>query len=1391
MNTTKVHTGKRSPLAVSLLGLLSVLGITQTAQALPIPGLSPQTTNRVAAEACLPATSQKDLDVNNVRARILGGGDMWWDQGLGLARYEVPKGSGVNSLFASSLWIGGIDAGGQLKVAAQTYRQTGNDFWPGPLDTTAAISKPMCDKYDRHWKVSRKEVVDFIAYKAGEEVVDYTGVPEVITTWPGNNEYLGNRAGDPYLAPFFDKNGDGFYNADDGDYPKYKVDNSTGGGCEGFLYGDQTIWWVFNDKGNIHTETSAPAIGLEVRAQAFSFATNDEINNMTFYEYTVFNRSTISLNQSYFTYWVDADMGNPYDDIVCCDVKQGLGITYNAADIDAPYAGGSYGEHPPAIGVDFFKGPLADPNNTDDNFTYNGTGYGDGVIDNERLGMEKFMIFRNNSTIQGNPFNAIHFYNYMRALWKDGTPLTYGGSGYNSGPPCNFAVPWTTDPDFAAQNWEMTIADDWRVIQSAGPFTLKPGAVNRVTTGAVWARAQGTAKESVLLLKVVDVKAQALFDNCFKVLDGPDAPDVATQELDREVILMLSNSRRSNNFNESYAEIDANIVGVVDSLRFYRFQGYIIYQLANATVTDLRNPDVARVVAQCDIKDGIKRLINYINDPALGASVPTEMVVGEDKGIRHSFSFTQDAFNPGARLVNFKKYYYTVVSYAHNNFKTFNPLDPTALDGQKAPFFLGRRNRTTYTLIPHIPAVESNGLIAQASFGMGPEITRLEGQGNSGLEADLSPDYESKVLAAGTTFTEPLRQVVYKGGAGPIGVKVVDPLNVKAGDYEIRLVGYALVPKAVVEGTSNDSASFVSVTTEFVYRKIGFLSDTLIYAGKAANGQNIIRRAKNAPNLVNISRWELTEKRSGQVFLADTSILMGTEQILPDLGISITIKQNDSPGNPSSIANQNNGFINATVSFADNTQRWLSGLADQDGKTEENWIRSGTIAPDPNITTGPKYGDYQGFDDAQVYEKLLEGTVAPYRLGSSEAFGVTWGSLNLGATPSTSALFTNRLQNLSSVDIVFTNDKSKWTRCAVLEMTDETALSEGGVAKFDLRAHKSVDKNGKTIDDGGLNNPSDPAAANYIGENGMGWFPGYAINIETGERLNMAFGEASFLVGENGNDMLWNPTSSIRDQFFNVRFGGYHTIYVFGHNTFNTLPSSTNNPTPTSISEYDAGAFIYNKMNNRTAGSYLSQKQQVFRDAMWVAFPLLATNKKLMACDARLRLRVNRPYSRFFSGNSSYIQTSAPNLNLYDPFNTSKISVAKNNDFPRYGFNTDGIATLFNKSDIAKNGLELINVVPNPYYAFSEYEVNQLDNRIKIVNLPQKCVVSIYTVSGTLVRRFNKDDNTRTFLDWDLKNQAGIPISGGLYLIHVNVPDVGERTIKWFGSLRPIDLDSF
>lgn len=80
---------------------------------------------------------------------------------------------------------------------------------------------------------------------------------------------------------------------------------------------------------------------------------------------------------------------------------------------------------------------------------------------------------------------------------------------------------------------------------------------------------------------------------------------------------------------------------------------------------------------------------------------------------------------------------------------------------------------------------------------------------------------------------------------------------------------------------------------------------------------------------------------------------------------------------------------------------------------------------------------------------------------------------------------------------------------------------------------------------------------------------------------------------------------------------------------------------------------------------------------------------------------------------------------------------------------------------------------------------------MRITNLPEKCTVSIYSTNGQLIRRYTKDDPEITFVDWDLKIIFGIPIAGGLYIIHVNAPGIGEKVVKWFGALRPIDLNAF
>jgi hypothetical protein len=152
-------------------------------------------------------------------------------------------------------------------------------------------------------------------------------------------------------------------------------------------------------------------------------------------------------------------------------------------------------------------------------------------------------------------------------------------------------------------------------------------------------------------------------------------------------------------------------------------------------------------------------------------------------------------------------------------------------------------------------------------------------------------------------------------------------------------------------------------------------------------------------------------------------------------------------------------------------------------------------------------------------------------------------------------------------------------------------------------------------------------------------------------------------------------------------------------------------------------------------------------------------------------------------------------------------SAPANNNFGLYRFSTEDIFSEVNNVNKSKSALDLINVVPNPYYAYSTYESGRIDNRIRITNLPNKCKIKIFTLNGTLVRTFDRDvsgqediivnesDFTRSkrlpFQDWDLKNQSGISVASGLYIIHVDVPGVGEKILKWFGVMRPLDLQSY
>lgn len=1322
------------------------------------------------AASCTPGAAKTDMDINNVRTTIMTGGDMWWD--LSNAKYEVPKGGDAHAIFAGALWIGGLDAGGQLKVAGMTYRQTGNDFWPGPLDTsTVSIDGTVCSAFDRHFKITRKEVEDFVS----NQTVPIPGYspPLVIQNWPGNGDPSSGQG--RYLAPFVDVDGDGYYNYQAGDYPAYDISGTLG--CTRFqLFGDQTLWWVFNDKGNIHSETGAASIGLEIHAQAFAFSTNDEINNMTFYSYKIINRSTVSMNNTYFGQWTDADLGDAFDDYVGCDVSRGLGYTYNGDQNDGASAqpgAGTYGANPPAIGMDFFEGPIADPADGIDNDR-------DGTTDelNEQIIMSKFVYYDNDFSVRGNPENATHFYNYLSGFWKDGSPLTYGGNAYGGSTPCQFMFPGDSDPTGWGTNFvqqaawdEVTSGNtpaDRRMLQSAGAFTLQPGAVNYITVGAVWARAgSGGAGASVELMRTTDDKAQRLFNNCFRTLDGPTAPDITMQELDKELVMYLTNKEGTNNYLERYQAYDPAIVytslspSLANIDTTFNFEGYQLFQLKDATVTtaDLYDADKARLVAQCDIQNGVTQLVNREFSQALGADVPQDMTLdAADDGISHSFTVKTDAFAVGnSDLVNFKTYYFMVISYAYNSYLgyedvTFDPLSPLVASniGQKKPYLAGRKNVRVYSGIPHITSPEAGGTNQASGYGSGPKLTRLEGSGNGSNVLELTAASVNAILAAPTVNnggTSRVDAVQYEGGAGPVNIKVIDPLNVPVGDFQIRLV-------------NNPSNQYVVKDTA-----------TWILSEVDAAGNAI--RSWNSDTTINF--------RS----------VYANEQIIPEIGMSVTWSQVQAPG----FANNpdRNGYLESSMTFTDPTKDWLTGIVDDDSQSEDNWIRGGSTSG-----TGVCVADFNDrmigvtpLDPEGEYEKVVNGTWGPWRLGAYNplptATTICYAAGPAWAPTPTSATVANKIEFLANVDVVYTNDRNLWTRVPVIEVGSNTSQNESQREPFHLRAGASVDKYGN-VGDGVVT--SDPADADFIGATGMSWFPGYAINLETGERLNMAFGENSSLGIDNGRDMLFNPTVNENSLLGNLIWGGMHYVYVFGHNGNSRFTTGTLTGELQDVPAYDCGQAIFKVLSSDNTAN--AELRAVYSDAMWMTIPMLDEEfgtwnwgnnyegAAVMPSDIKVRLRVAKPYKRFFTG------VTATNVLIAQ----DSAAAPRNMNNPMYAFNTADLKVTTDDNISATDALDLINVVPNPYYAYSGYEVNQFDNRVKFTNLPEKCEIGIYTVNGILVRKFTKD-SPQTFLDWDLKNQAGIPVASGLYIIHVNVEGVGEKILKWFGVMRPIDLDSY
>ena len=383
-------------------------------------------------------------------------GDMWWNPAAGSSQCFFPSTTSHNIGFAGALWMSGYDAMGGLHLAAQTYRQTGNNYWPGPLDASDTLTYATSTDWNKIWKVTRVQINAF----RDSATHTTTNTPAPILQWPGKgNTYAQGYAGAALtitndMAPFVDLNGNGIYEPLLGEYPDVK--------------GDEALWLVFSDNGPAHNDTLGRPLGVEIHAMAYGYSRGTLIDNVIFYEYTIVNRSSNSYTNFRIGQFADMDLGYYLDDFIGFDSVHRMGIVYNGAPYDSVY-----GSNIPMAGVTM----IILPGDTGTSFVPAGS----------------FTYYNNDLSVIGNPVDSTQYNYYLRSkilsgqhvtddFTVAGTPTT----GYGTGPNTNYVYPG--DPSDSTQWSECSSGNtpgDRRFIITSNDFTLAAGGTQRVVMALV------------------------------------------------------------------------------------------------------------------------------------------------------------------------------------------------------------------------------------------------------------------------------------------------------------------------------------------------------------------------------------------------------------------------------------------------------------------------------------------------------------------------------------------------------------------------------------------------------------------------------------------------------------------------------------------------------------------------------------------------------------------------------------------------------------------------------------------------------------------------------------------------------------------------------------------
>jgi hypothetical protein len=533
-------------------------------------------------------------------------------------------------------------------------------------------------------------------------------------------------------------------------------------GCPETVLGDRMMFCVFNDMTDHANVFMTPPIGLEVTLTAFGFNRPGALGNTLFYKFKFTNKGVRTLDSAFVSMFFDPDNGDGNDDYVGCDTDLGIGFVFNGDNYDA-----KYGARVPALGCDFFQGPIVDaPGET--------AVLPDGTVlaDRKILGMTSFYGNLKHITGMSDPTlmdaeGGWEAYDYVNGFLMNGDPWRDPTTGLET------KFPFSGDPVLNT-GWlvsSITYPIDVRMGLSSGPFSLEPNDPQEVVIGLVVGQGEDNLS-SITLMKHYDRQAQAAYDNNFDLASPLPLPQVTVAQDDGE--LMLIWDKASSEY----------------SSKGYEFEGYNIWQGGSVAGPWTR-------VATLDRDNRITLIFDDIYDADYATMVRVPVQEGSDTGLRYNF-FVEKDYLTDKPLVNGRKYFYAVTGYAYNPAGIPRTMETPMTVVTAVPQRPVLDTEYNVSMLDTIPAPLMSGVSDGKCIVTVMDPAAITGHDYevsfSTIEDMLSPMYGQLVwhLTDRTTGQVLLRNQLEASASEPEKFQVVDGLKVKVS-------GTAATFKAIIE----------------------------------------------------------------------------------------------------------------------------------------------------------------------------------------------------------------------------------------------------------------------------------------------------------------------------------------------------------------------------------------------------------------------------------------------------------------------------------------------------------------------------------------------------------------------------------------------------------------